>query len=98
MLRASLRGERVVFEVSDNGSGVPEQDREKIFDLFYSSRKGGTGLGLAIVKRIAQAHDADLEVDSVSGESTTVRLVLPGERTVARAPAPAARIEQSVAG
>ena len=93
-LRAVRRAGRVVFEVSDNGTGVPAEERERIFDLFYSSRRGGTGLGLAIVKRIARAHEADLEVESTPGESTTVRLVLPAERSVHAAPAPA-RLEPS---
>ncbi len=95
-LRALARGGSVVFEVSDNGIGVPAEEREKIFDLFYSSRKGGTGLGLAIVKRIAQAHEAGLEVDSAPGEGTTVRLVLPVERSVRAMPATASPLEPSV--
>jgi signal transduction histidine kinase len=95
-LRALNRGGSTVFEVSDNGTGIPAAERERIFDLFYSSRKGGTGLGLAIVQRIAQAHDASLEVDSTPDEGTTVRLVLPAERTVRPAPAPAVPLEPSV--
>jgi signal transduction histidine kinase len=95
-LRALTRGGNTVFEVADNGAGVAAAEREKIFDLFYSSRKGGTGLGLAIVKRIAQAHEASLEVDSTPGEGTTVRLVLPVERSVPAAAAPASSLEPSV--
>ena len=95
-LRALRRGGRAVFEVADNGAGVPAEEREKIFDLFYSSRKGGTGLGLAIVKRIAQAHEASLEVDGAPGEGTTVRLVLPESRTLEAAALPASSLEPSV--
>ncbi|MFQ5350297.1 MAG: nitrogen regulation protein NR(II) [Thermoanaerobaculia bacterium] len=95
-LRALSRGGSAVFEVSDNGTGVPAAEREKIFDLFYSSRRGGTGLGLAIVKRIAQAHEATLEVDSTPGEGTTISLVLPAERSVEAAPVPVAPLEASV--
>lgn len=97
-LGALTRGGSTVFEVTDNGGGVPAAERGKIFDLFYSSRKGGTGLGLAIVKRIAQAHEASLEVDSTLGEGTTVRLVLPAERSIHAAPAPASSLEPSVSG
>lgn len=97
-LYAALRDDRVVFEVSDNGTGIPAAERERIFDLFYSSRKGGTGLGLAIVERIAQAHQAELEVDSTPGEGTTVRLVLPAARSVQPAATPAARLEASLSG
>ena len=68
-MRALTRGGAVAFEVSDNGAGIPAAERQRIFDLFYSSRKGGTGLGLAIVKRIAQAHESSLEVDSTEGRA-----------------------------
>jgi signal transduction histidine kinase len=95
-LRALTRGARAVFEVSDNGAGVPAAERERIFDLFYSSRKGGTGLGLAIVKRIAQAHEASLEVDSVLDEGTTVRLILPATRSVQAVAVQASSLEPSV--
>ncbi len=89
-LRARLAAGCVVFEVSDNGNGIPAEIRDRIFDLFYSSRKGGTGLGLAIVRRIAVAHGARLEVDSTAGEGTTVRLTLPADNVVQPATAPVA--------
>ena len=76
-LSARRAGEEVALEVSDNGPGIPEEEQKKIFDLFYSTRKGGTGLGLAIVQRIARAHGAELEVDSQPGTGTTMRLRLP---------------------
>jgi signal transduction histidine kinase len=70
-------GDRVVLEVSDNGTGIAEEERRRIFDVFYSTRKGGTGLGLAIVERIVRNHDGELELDSVPGEGTTFRILLP---------------------
>jgi signal transduction histidine kinase len=76
-LAAFVRAGRMALEVADNGGGIAEDDRPKIFDLFYSTRKGGTGLGLAIVERIARSHGAEIEVDSTPGEGTTVRLLLP---------------------
>ncbi len=76
-LIARRSGSDVVLEVSDNGPGIPREDQERIFDLFYSTRKGGTGLGLAIVQRIARAHDAELDVDSRPGDGTTISLRLP---------------------
>ena len=75
-LTAWSRGETVLLEVKDDGPGIPRLEQSKIFDLFYSTRKGGTGLGLAIVKRIAQAHDADLSVSSAPGEGTTITIAL----------------------
>ena len=49
---------------------------KRMFDLFYSTRKGGTGLGLAVVQRIAKAHDAELEVVSSPDRGTRIRVVL----------------------
>ncbi len=57
-------GGSVEIEVRDNGRGIAPGDRERIFDVFYSTRKGGTGLGLAIARRIARAHNGQLTVES----------------------------------
>ena len=73
-LVARLDGDDPVIEVIDNGQGIADKVRIKMFDLFYSNRKGGTGLGLAIVQRIADAHQARVEVDSVPDDGTTVRI------------------------
>lgn len=80
-LRAGRQGNKVVLEVRDNGVGMPPEEREKMFELFYSTRKGGTGLGLAIVDRIAKAHSAELQVDSEADTGTAVRLLLPESGT-----------------
>jgi signal transduction histidine kinase len=84
-LRCRRDGARVALEVEDDGVGIPAEDRERIFDVFYSTRKGGTGLGLAIVRRIATNHGGELEVESTPGEGTVVRLWL----AAAAEPAPA---------
>ena len=65
-----------VVEVIDNGSGIPDRVKEKMFDLFFSNRKGGTGLGLAIVQRIAESHGAVIEVETELGRGSTLRLRL----------------------
>ncbi len=67
----------LVLEVADNGRGITQEEQEKIFDLFYSTRKGGTGLGLAIAQRIAQSHDGSLHAESEPDEGTTISLKLP---------------------
>jgi signal transduction histidine kinase len=96
-LTAWLRAEMVVLEVRDNGPGIPRLEQSKIFDLFYSTRKGGTGLGLAIVKRIAQAHDAELSVASSPGEGTTISIALPQRQAGQSEGAVARPVESSVA-
>lgn len=80
VLRARELGDRLALEVEDDGVGIPEEERERIFEVFHSTRKGGTGLGLAIVERIARNHDAELEVESRVGKGTTVRVHLPATR------------------
>lgn len=76
-LLARRRYGEAVIEVIDNGRGIPPDEVEKVFDIFFSTRKGGTGLGLAIVKRIAKDHHVKVEIDSAIGEGTTVRLLVP---------------------
>jgi len=77
VLAAAQRGSMVELRVEDNGPGIPPEARERVFDIFYSTRKGGTGLGLAIVARIARNHGGRVEIDSEPGEGTTVRVLLP---------------------
>lgn len=84
VLAAVRRGPFVELSVADNGPGIPPESRERIFEVFYSTRKGGTGLGLAIVERIARSHGGEVEVESEPGRGTTVRVALPAAG--ARAP------------
>jgi signal transduction histidine kinase len=79
-LSVHREGARVVLEVRDRGVGIPRGELNRIFDLFYSTRKGGTGLGLAVVQRIAQNHGGEVEVQSVVGEGTAVRVLLPSTK------------------
>ena len=58
-LSLSVEGDALRFDVVDEGSGVPEADRERLFDPYFSTKRKGTGLGLAIVRRIAQDHGGD---------------------------------------
>ncbi len=67
-----------ILVVGDNGDGIPEEMREKIFDAFYSTKgHGGTGLGLAVAKKIVDEHQGRITVKSVTGEGTLIRIVLP---------------------
>lgn len=84
-------GKTAIFEVSDNGSGIPREHLPRIFDRFSradSSRartNGGTGLGLAIVKAIAEAHGGQVTVESEPGRGSTFRMHIPGFRPGDRA-------------
>jgi signal transduction histidine kinase len=76
---AGSSGQRgqVLLELTDNGMGIPPEEQPKIFEIFYSTRKGGTGLGLAIVERIARAHGGRVSVRSTPGTGTTVTVEIP---------------------
>jgi signal transduction histidine kinase len=68
---------RLALDVADNGSGMSADQQRRVFDVFFSTKKGGTGLGLAIVRRIVHAHQGEIEVESRPGEGTRMRLLLP---------------------
>lgn len=84
-VRVELRNEHqhVRVEVTDTGTGIPEDDLPHIFERFYRVDKsrdrdrGGAGLGLAIAKTILELHDCTLEVESTVGEGTTFWFRLP---------------------
>jgi signal transduction histidine kinase len=78
-LDAQLResGPLAVVELSDTGTGIPDNIRDRIFDSFLSGRPGGTGLGLAIAKRVLNSHYGDLTLVTSSPAGTTMRLTLP---------------------
>ncbi len=70
-VRAWKDEDYAVIEISDTGEGIKEQDIERIFYPFYTTKKEGTGLGLAIAYRIVDEHHGNIEVKSVEGEGTT---------------------------
>ena len=68
---------RVHILVKDQGSGISENLRDRIFESFLTGKKDGTGLGLTISKRIMRAHDGDLELADTGEHGSTFRLILP---------------------
>ncbi|MFA7329493.1 MAG: HAMP domain-containing sensor histidine kinase [Candidatus Delongbacteria bacterium] len=64
------------FSVADNGPGVPEEQRRKIFDLYYTTRASGTGLGLPLVQRCAAQHDGHVDVSDTPGGGATFTFFL----------------------
>jgi signal transduction histidine kinase len=80
-VRSRLENEAVMVEVADTGSGIPADVLPQIFDPYFSTKGPceGTGLGLPITKRIIEKHGGRLEVESVVGEGTVFRVILPRE-------------------
>jgi len=69
--------ESVWVSVTDTGGGIPQEQINRIFEPFYTTKKKGTGLGLMIVQRIVRAHGGRIELESHVGRGSTFRLWLP---------------------
>lgn len=82
VISAGRCDERVWMEVADNGIGIPEKDRQRIFERFYrvdkarSRESGGTGLGLSIAKEIMDRHEGTIAIVDREGPGLTVRMEL----------------------
>lgn len=83
MLGAKVLDDEVVIEVIDTGKGMSEEIRGKIFNAYFSKRKGGTGLGLAMAKRIVDEHRGMITVVSEEGKGSQFEIHLPLSAEVA---------------
>lgn len=66
-----------ILRIADEGPGIPEEIREKIFDLYFTTKSGGSGIGLAMTYRILQLHHGSIDVKSNAGRGTEFRLRIP---------------------
>jgi signal transduction histidine kinase len=71
------RAEMAEIIVADTGNGIPLENRQKIFQLFFTTRPGGSGIGLASTFRIVQLHNGSIDFTSEVGRGTTFRIELP---------------------
>jgi len=76
-LVGSRADDEAQLEVRDQGSGIPQEVRDKIFNLYFTTKKNGSGIGLAMAYRVMQLHNGSVAYDSVEGQGTTFRLRLP---------------------
>jgi signal transduction histidine kinase len=67
----------VVSEISDQGSGIPQDAQDKIFELYFTTKKDGSGIGLAQTYQILQWHYGSVEFQSAEGIGTTFRFRVP---------------------
>ena len=82
-VRLFREGDRVIFQVRDEGIGIPSEDRDRLFESFSrGSNVGmirGMGLGLAIAKKCVDLHSGDMTVESEEGKGTTITVSLPAD-------------------
>ncbi|WP_343304669.1 ATP-binding protein [Chitinophaga niabensis] len=68
---------KVLIRIGDNGTGIPEENKSKLFDPFYTSKAKGTGLGLTSTQNIILNHKGTIQVESALGEGTLFTITLP---------------------
>jgi len=76
-LQTGEASDGVFVSVTDNGGGIPQEQINRIFEPFYTTKRKGSGLGLMIVQRIVREHHGRIELESHVGEGTTFRVWLP---------------------
>jgi signal transduction histidine kinase len=75
---AEAESREIEISVSDTGCGIPEDQIERLFEPFFSTKgRKGTGLGLAVAWGIAEKHNGRIEVESEVGKGSTFRVLLP---------------------
>jgi len=77
IVRLQRDGRHAILTITDTGVGMAQEDVEKCFDAYWSTKKSGTGLGLATTRRIIQEHEGTIAVVSEVGRGTSFRIVLP---------------------
>ena len=82
IVRTSPDSDGARIDVIDTGRGIPPGDVERVFEAFYSTRKGGTGLGLPMTRRIVEEHGGRITVHSEPGRGTCFTITLPCEPAV----------------
>ena len=78
-VRTKKEGHKIVISVKDNGNGIPDAIKDKIFQPFFTTKPtgSGTGLGLSLSYDIVKAHGGELKVETKEGEGTEFIVLLP---------------------
>jgi PAS domain S-box-containing protein len=79
---AKLHGrDAIQVRITDNGPGINAEQKDRLFEPFYTTKTNGTGLGMAIAARIVEAHGGQIAVDADSGSGLTIEVLLPKGQT-----------------
>lgn len=76
-LKVEPAGDSVVVEIADSGPGIPPEVRDKVFQLYFTTKERGSGIGLAMTYRAVQLHNGTVDFTSELGRGTTFRLQFP---------------------
>jgi signal transduction histidine kinase len=76
-IESGVRGDAAEIRIADTGPGIPPELREKIYNLYFTTKSNGSGIGLAMTFQIVQLHDGTIEVATEAGKGTTFTVRLP---------------------
>jgi signal transduction histidine kinase len=96
LMSLKREGENALIMVRDQGTGIPENIRDKVFNLYFTTKSGGSGIGLAMAYRVVQLHHGSLEFTSITDHGTAFYLRFPIIEIAANGEAPAVAKEDSV--
>lgn len=95
-LTAKREGDGALISVRDQGPGIPDNIRDKIFNLYFTTKSGGSGIGLAMAYRVVQLHHGSVEFSTIIDHGTTFYLRFPLAEIATSSEAPAVAKEDSV--
>lgn len=78
VIRAAQHKKKILITIKDSGKGITEEDKDHVFDPFFSRKKGGMGVGLYLTKKIIEAHEGTITFQSEPGRGTTFLIRIPG--------------------
>jgi two-component system, NtrC family, nitrogen regulation sensor histidine kinase NtrY len=76
-VKTELIDDRIVLSVEDNGNGISEENKKRLFQPYFTTKKHGSGIGLALTERIVSLHGGKIVCESTEGEGTLFRILLP---------------------
>ncbi len=76
-IKSSRLDDKVAITIKDNGSGIPDEIKNKIFEPYFTTKDSGSGLGLTLVYKIMKEHSAEIRLNSVEGEGTEFLFIFP---------------------
>jgi signal transduction histidine kinase len=95
-IRSQRIADNVVTEIRDEGPGIPPEVQDKLFELYFTTKKGGSGIGLAESSKILQWHYGTIDFDSMEGQGTTFRMCLPLTQNFMRTDETGVEVEKDV--
>jgi len=82
IVRTTIDADQLIVEVSDNGPGIPPENRQRVFDPFFTTRERGVGLGLTVVQQIVRSHEGNITVHESPSGGACFRFSLPYFKSV----------------